>query len=266
VKLVLIQPQLPAPTAAMMPAIDALLSDALLNDDGSLSHEDLVLLPEHTHRDGSRDAYLNDMRALAARLGAHVVGGSHHQQRRGGAVNAGVVVAPDGTIVGEYEKLRPYALERAVVEPGTLLGQIDVAGRRLLIAICADFWFADLFSAAEELPDVVLVPAFSVTRKASPDYSRALWRHLAIARAYELGVYVGVSDWGYSPDAPKPTTSGVAGFANPVTPDPTEFFTSVGKTGVLTVQLDFDALESFRRDRIERGFFWKSSSAEPELR
>ena len=81
----------------------------------------------------------------------------------------------------------------------------DFSGRRILVTICADFWFSDLFARAGRLPDLVLVPAYSVTRKSTPDYSRSLWRHLAIARAYELGVYVGISDWGYAADAPKPS-------------------------------------------------------------
>jgi predicted amidohydrolase len=251
VKLVLIQPQLPSSDVPMMAAIEGSLSGL------SLSNDDVVLLPEHTHRAASREAYLADIRALADRLGAHVVGGSHHQPREGGAINTGVVVAPNGEIVGDYEKLRPYAAERQVVRHGTKLGELTLGGRRLLITICADFWFTDLFLRAAQLPDVVLVPAYSVTRKPTPDYSKALWRHLAIARAYELGVYVGISDWGYSPEAPKPTTSGVGGFADPTTVDPDSLFTPVGDEA-LVVEVSFEALDAFRADRLARGFFWRN--------
>lgn len=234
----------------MMTAIEACLRGL------KLTAHDIVLLPEHTHQRASRQAYLDDICGLAAELGANVVGGSHHQRESDAAVNTGAVVSPDGVVISEYDKLRPYAAERRVVEPGGRLGEMVVAGRRILVTICADFWFTDLFTRAEHLPDLVLVPAYSVTRKPTPDYSRSLWRHLAIARAYELGVYVGISDWSHSPEAPKPTTSGVGGFADPTTTDPDGFFTPIAE-GVLAVDLSFDALETFRADRIARGFFWK---------
>jgi len=251
VKLILIQPALPGTGATMMDAIEAALGDQ------RLSPHDVVLLPEHTHQRTSRDAYRAAMRQLAQKLGAHVVGGSHHEAHDGTTINAGVVMSPGGEVVGEYDKLRPYAAERQIVEPGTRLGEVTIAGRRILITICADFWFGDLFLRADDLPDLILVPAYSVSRKPTPDYSRALWRHLAIARAYELGVYVGISDWAHHPDAPRPTTSGVGGFADPTTTDPAEFFTPVAD-GILAVDVSFDALDAFRADRMARGFFWKS--------
>src|SRR6185295_17270836 len=184
-------------------------------------------------------------------------GGSHHERRSGSAVNAGVVADPSGSIVGRYEKLRPYALERQFVEPGTALGEIAIGGRNVLILICADFWFVDLVLRASRAPDLVLVPALSVTRKSSPDYSRALWRHLAISRAYEFGVFVGVSDWAYPSELPILFTAGAGGFADPTAVDPERFFTPIGVAGVAVHELDFAALDAFRKDRVGRGFFWK---------
>ncbi|MEQ9318793.1 MAG: hypothetical protein RIF41_06515, partial [Polyangiaceae bacterium] len=63
-------------------------------------------------------------------------------------------------------------------------------------------------------------------------------------------------------DAPKPTTSGVGGFADPTTTDPAAFFTPI-TDGVLVVDLSFDALEAFRADRVARGFFWKKPNGTP---
>lgn len=251
-KLVLIQPSF---SGEPMHAIREVLAEV---GDRISSPDDLVLLPEHVRGFGPRAPYLADVRAVAAELGCHVVGGSFHEDREGGAVNAGVVVAPNGDIVGEYEKLRPYARERTRVEAGDVLGEITVGGRRILVLICADFWFVDLFFAAEHLPDVVLVPAFSVTRKPTPDYSRALWRHLAVARAYELGLYVGISDWAAPAEAGTGfPTSGVSGFANPTTEDPARFFTPVQDESFAVFELDWDALDAFRKDRMDRGFYWK---------
>jgi len=126
------------------------------------------------------------------------------------------------------------------------------------VLVCADFWFADVIQSVTELPDVVLVPALSVTRKPSPAYSRALWRHLAVARAYEYGVYVGVSDWAADARLPALHTAGVAGFADPTTVDADALFRPVGDARVAVHALDFAALDAFRADRRARGFFWRS--------
>ena len=128
----------------------------------------------------------------------------------------------------------------------------------MLVLICADFWFADVFLRAGALPDLVLVPALSVTRKPTPDYSRTLWRHLAVARAYEFGCYVGISDWGYPSELPVLFASGVAGFADPTLIEPERLFQPVGEAAIRAYPIDFLALDAFRKDREARGFFWKS--------
>ncbi len=223
----------------------------------AFERDDLLLLPERFEMREDAAAYEGEVVALARSIGCHVVGGSHHERRPGGAINAGVVVDPSGNILQRYEKLRPYALERQFVDAGTHLGELTLGGRNLLIMICADFWFVDLLLRATRAPDLILVPALSVTRKSTPDYSRALWRHLAISRAYEFGTYVAISDWAYPSELPILFTSGAGGFADPTAIDPDAFFTPIGTTGVAVHSLDFDALDAFRNDRTSRGFFWR---------
>lgn len=258
-KLVLVQPRQPASGRTLGEAIEETLGAAEL----SLEASDVLLLPEHVRERSRREAYLAQLSALAAKHRCHVVGGSYHEEREGHAVNAGAVVGPDGEVVASYEKLRPYAREREHVVPGSELGMLRIAGRDLLVLICADFWFMDLVFRAPRAPDAILVPAFSVTRKPTPDYSRSLWRHLSIARAYELGVYVGVSDWAHAPGGAF-ATCGVAGFADPTAVDPERFFTAVSASGVAVHELDFDALDTFRSDRVARGFFWQDGARGPE--
>lgn len=231
-----------------------MLFDELLPLSGTLEPDDIVLLPEHWDLRLAREGYQADVVALARRLGCHVVGGSHHEESEGRHINSGIAVDRTGAIVGAYDKLRPYADERTRVADGTRLGELLVGGRSVLVLICADFWFSDLFYRARTLPDLVLVPALSVTRKPMPDYSRELWRHLAIARAYEFGAYVGISDWAHVPG--QRFASGVAGFADPTTTDPSRFFRAIGNT-VEVIDVDFAALDAFRTDRTSRGFFWK---------
>jgi predicted amidohydrolase len=136
-----------------------------------------------------------------------------------------------------------------------------VAGRRLLVLVCADFWFSDVFYRAAALPDLILVPAFSVSRKPTPDYSRALWRHLAVTRAYEFGAYVGISDWMHTNEWP--TASGVSGFADPTVIEPDALFVPTGGE-VRAYELDWTALDAFRADRMSRGFFWKPPTESTE--
>jgi predicted amidohydrolase len=128
-----------------------------------------------------------------------------------------------------------------------------------LILICADFFFSDLIHLVTEPPDVILVAALSVTRKPTPHYARALWRHLAVARAYEFGAYVGISDWAHT--AALPSSAGVSGFADPTASDAGGLFIPTGDAGVAVHSIDRSALEAFRGDRRARGFFWRGAEA-----
>jgi predicted amidohydrolase len=171
-------------------------------------------------------------------------------------VNAGIVVNRHGERVATYEKLRPYAEERARVNPGTVLGELSIGGHAILVLVCADFWFSDLFYRASVAPELILVPALSVSRKPTPLYSRALWQHLSVARAYEFGAYVGVSDWAHAPVPGFFSASGVAGFADPTAVEAPALYTEVAGN-LAVVAVDFEKLAEFRRDRVARGFFWK---------
>ena len=253
-KLVLVQPALRAAAGASNLHT---IHDLVRGSGVALGADDLLLLPEHWSGADAPADYEHDVRELAATLGCQVVGGSHHERGARGAVNAGVACGADGRLLGRYEKIRPYAEEREQVQPGRCLGELTLAGRNILVLICADFWFADLILTATRLPDLLLVPALSVTRKATPDYSRALWRHLAVARAYEYGVYVGIRDWAADSSLPRLSAAGAGGFADPTETDPAVLFRPIGPAGVAVHELDFDRLEAFRHDRRQRGFFWK---------
>jgi predicted amidohydrolase len=254
VKLVLVQPQLRHDAGAEnLDTIRALVQGVRAD----LSAGDVIVLPERFEMREDAAAYERDVADFARSFGCHVVGGSHHERRGNSAVNAGIAVDPQGNVVERYEKLRPYALERQFVEPGTRIGEFTIDGRHLLVLICADFWFVDLVLRARRAPDMVVVPALSVTRKSTPEYSRSLWRHLAISRAYEFGTYVGISDWAYPSHLPIMFTSGAGGFADPTVVDPDHFFAPVPPSGISIHQVDFAALDAFRRDRRARGFFWK---------
>ncbi|MDH7515729.1 MAG: carbon-nitrogen hydrolase family protein [Bacteroidota bacterium] len=218
---------------------------------------DIVLLPEHVSFEEDADRYRDAVASIAVEWGCYVFGGTHHEKKSGGLINTGAVLSPTGELVGYYEKLRPYGDERRRVQPGTEIGEFVMGGFRILVLVCADFWFSDLFLRARTRPDIVLVPALSVSRKTSPEYSRTLWEYLAVSRAYEFGVFVGISDWALSPIAPHSIVCGVGGFADPTTIEPASFYRRTGEKTAEAFEIDGAALESFRQDRRARGFFWK---------
>ncbi len=218
---------------------------------------DLLLLPEHFLFAARSDEYDAFIREIAAAAGCTVVGGSHHRSMAGGRINHGAVVSATGETVAEYSKLRPYFQEQTHVRPGTAPGFFTLDGVRILVLICADFWYSDIILGTPEPPDLVLVPALSVSRKPSPAFSKSLWKHLAVTRAYEFGIYVGISDWSEDSTLPKYRTSGVAGVADPAATAPEKFFTPVPGGGAAVTELDFGALAAFREDRRMRGFFWR---------
>lgn len=258
-KLILVQPRLRlAPGADNLGMIRAQLDAA----DIDLDRNDIVLLPESFERSQSRGRYRRELRALARGLSCHLVGGSHRECVGNSAVNSGLAFSSSGDVIGRYEKLRPYATERLLVRPGAQLGEFVIAGRSVLVLVCADFFFTDLVQRAARAPDLILVPACSVSRKGTPEYSRTLWRCLAVARAYEFGAFVGISDWAHASELP---ASGVGGFADPAATEPERLFVPVGDTGVSVFRLDFGALEDFRADRSARGFFWKKACQSAQL-
>lgn len=220
-----------------------------------LGSDDLVLLPEHILFTPEVESYESLICDLAREYGCAIVGGSHHERRKEGMVNAGAVALPGEGIVFRYTKQRPYAHERRLVQPGRFHGIWEFHGIRILVLICADFFFGDWFHQGDPPPDLVLVPAFSVSRKPDPAFSRAVWMHTAVARAYEHGAYVGISDWDHDSQVPMYSTSGTAGFADPTQELASRLFHTVPAGGVWVAHPEPSRLAAFREDRRERGFW-----------
>jgi hypothetical protein len=126
----------------------------------------------------------------------------------------------------------------------------------VLVVICADFFHASLF--AGQTPDIVAVPAFSVTRLADPRPARTVWRHMAAARSYELGAYVAISDWSRGARQAEADSSAVAGLAQPFPSQRGSYFAAVGGRQIAAFELDFRALDAVHDDRRQLGFLARS--------
>lgn len=221
-----------------------------------LAESDLLVLPEHWCVDERQEVYEAHVLDMARHHRCHVVGGSQHVVWNGQRKNRGVVAGPRGNLITEYEKLRPYGRELESISAGTGYGAFEIDGHSVLVLLCADFWFFDLLQKAPRVPELVCVPALSVSRKPTPDYARALWRHMAVARAYELACFVGVSDWAHASELPLLKSSGVSGFVDPTVTLPDQMFQPLQEAATL-FELDFATLHAFRQDRRDQGFLWQ---------
>jgi predicted amidohydrolase len=193
---------------------------------------------------------------LGRAIGCHVVGGTNHHTRKGKTINSGVVSDPQGTIVTSYDKLRPYSVEvRLGVVSGTAVGQFEIRGCRILILVCADFWYSDVFlRRIAPRPDVILVPTFSISRRSSPRVARSLWRSMAVARAYEFSAYVGISDWAYPTEYYGLRSSSVGGLADPRPRNGNGFFARIGERCLVAHAIDLKRLRELRQHPNEHAF------------
>jgi len=226
---------------------------------------DLLVLPELIGCEISDAEYERSVRDLARRAGCYVVGGTHHSKRGRSVVNRGAVSDPAGSIVAEYEKMRPYGVEAKLgVKPGTRAGSFRLRGRTVAVFVCSDFWYSESFlHDGTRPPDMVVVTALSITQRPSPMLARTLWKHMAVARAYEFAAYVGVSDWRTGCTYGGQPSCGVAGLANPRPFGREGFFSALNRGSLALHELNFERLEGLRTSRSARGFPWKRPASTP---
>jgi len=220
---------------------------------GPFDEHHVVVLPELIGATMVRDDYLAALREIAAATGAWVVGGSHYATT-GPLRNGGAVVDPHGAVVDQYEKRNPYGVEHDHgVQAGDRHASFTIDGRTVTVMICADAWFAELLLDPPSMADLIIVPSFSITRR-PPAFSRALWEHLAVARAYEFTAFVAVSDWRQGATYHGAPSAGVSGVADPFPRQPDRYFVAADDADVSVHALDFSRLDALHRDRVARGF------------
>ncbi|MBN1773323.1 MAG: carbon-nitrogen hydrolase family protein [Deltaproteobacteria bacterium] len=222
----------------------------------------IALLPERWWRDDDEPAYRAAVQELAGRWSCWVVGGSMHAERHDGTTrNLGLLAAPDGSEHGTYEKRHPFAAEAlAGVTAGTGPAGFDLDGVRITVAICADLFDPALFrGAGPDDPAAILVCAASTSRKPDPAFARALWTHVATARAWERNAHVAIADWAHAPHLPGVRTCGVSGHADPTRETPPFFAPTPAPAAWL--HLPLGPLARLRRDRLSRNFLWPADPA-----
>lgn len=219
---------------------------------GPLTDRHVVVLPELIGSSTDESTYLAGLRAITTVTGAWVIGGSHYRQEP--VTNAGIVLAPDGTVADHYEKRHPYGTEHDLgVRPGNRHADCHIAGWLVSVMICADAWYADHLIKSPIKPDLLVIPSFSTTRR-PPQFARKLWHHLAIARAYEFATYVALADWRPGTTQRGMPCAGTSGMADPAPTDPDAYFIPAADHAISAHQLQMTKLRELRNDRATRRF------------
>ena len=123
---------------------------------------------------------------LAKKHGVWIIPGSFFVRREGRTYNHAVVIAPDGTVAGRYDKLFPFAPFEAGVEGGTeiLVWDVPRVGR-FGLSICYDIWFPEVMRALTSAGVEVLIhPTLTSTT------DRAAENAIARATAVQFQCYV----------------------------------------------------------------------------
>jgi predicted amidohydrolase len=180
------------------------------------------------------------MSLLARERGAYVLGGLVAAASGGKGANKAVAFSPEGAVIARYRKIHPfsYAQEDRHYVPGGDVVTFDWRGARVSPFICYDLRFPEVFRAATRRGAQVLVvianwPATRVEH----------WVTLLRARAIENQAYVaGVNRCGNDPKLAYPGRSVIVGPRGEVMADAGD------GEGVAWADLDFAALESYRRE------------------
>lgn len=248
VELVLVRPPSWSPDG--IANLDA--AHAELRRIGTLGERHIVVLPELVGSAIDDRAYLAALRAITATTGAWLVGGTHHRPET--STNTGYALAPDGTVAHRYDKLNPYGTENDHgIRPGGAITTGRLAGLNVTVLVCADAWYPEHLVTQRDVPELLVVPSFSTTRR-PPAFARALWRHLAITRAYEFTTYVALADWRPGTTHHGIPCAGTSGIADPAPHHPGHYFTPAPDRTSFIHHLDLTKLHALRQDRGSRGF------------
>ncbi len=147
------------------------------------------------------DPFVAGMRALAGKLGIHLLLGSVVVKADAGAAdeeraaNRSLLIAPDGSVAARYDKIHLFDVTLASGEahresqnyrPGEQAVIADTAHGRLGMSVCYDMRFAYLYRLlASHGADFISVPS-AFTRPTG----QAHWHVLLRARAIETGCFI----------------------------------------------------------------------------
>ena len=190
---------------ANLPVTRGLIADA------AAGGADIILTPEVTNcvsasrtrqnevlQTEDEDQTLAGLRDEAAKLGVWLLIGSlglKTDDPDGRFANRSFLIAPDGSVVGRYDKIHMFDVEISQTEtyresagyrPGESAVLVDTGLGRIGMSVCYDMRFPALYRRlAQAGAQIITVPAAF-----SPVTGAAHWEPLLRARAIETGCYV----------------------------------------------------------------------------
>lgn len=154
--------------------------------------------------DGNDDHYEN-IKNLARNAGLYILGGSAASLKNGKVVNRSFNFAPDGTDLGEYDKMNLFAVDLSKHPSNTVIDEariyargnspkvIEFEGFKLGLSICFDLRFPELFRSYSFAGAEIL----SISSAFTVPTGKAHWHTLVRARAIENQCYVvAAAQWG----------------------------------------------------------------------
>ena len=205
----------------------------------------VVVLPElgDTGFSFDLDAIINDTslewaRGVAERRGIWLQAGFARLGPDGRGRNCAALVAPDGSLRGEYQKLHPFTIGREAEHytGGDALCVLDVDGVAVCPLICYDLRFPEIWRLGAAAGAEVFTIGASW-----PKLRQHHWRSLLVARAIENQAYVvAVNRVGSDP------SSEYDGGSMIISPQGDILAEAADSPAVLTATLDLDALRKWR--------------------
>ena len=226
-------------------------------ESASAQKADMVFLPENAfYLNGVRNQPVPDMAQAIARCQAKakeygfwlVIGSAHIPVPDNKYYNRSLCIAPDGSIIAEYDKIHLFDVELKNGEQYRESDRIQAGNKAVIVptpfgkmgmTICYDVRFAALYrSLAKAGADFITVPAaFTYTT------GKAHWHTLLRARAIETGCYIiAAAQCGLHPGNRQ--TYGHSLIVSPWG----EIIAEAGEkeTGILTAEIDIEKVQEAR--------------------
>jgi predicted amidohydrolase len=187
-----------------------------------------------------------ELAEAAARARAYVIVGLPLRGEVPGIIyNGGVVLSPEGEVVGRFGKTHPWSLEKLYFSPADWYSVVDTSAGRIGCMVCYDIAFPEVTRImALRGAQIVFCPS---AWRVEDDY---IWFLSARARALENNVYlVAVNQVGIEPDTFGPgSATNLFGHSLVVNPRGDIVAEGDEREGVIVVSVDLDEVASQRSE------------------
>jgi predicted amidohydrolase len=148
---------------------------------------------------------------------AMVAGSMPYKTHEGMWHNRSYLFSSRGKVLGEYDKQRPFRMEKKLgLQPGDRTPIFKLGQLRLAILVCADLWSAWIVQQVASKIDFLAVPTMTtVLDEQLIGYGRWAWQSLVAVRSKEFTVPIMSADQAIRSPVPGTFTCGASCIADP---------------------------------------------------